>query len=127
MSKLSKPLEENPICFQTQFVGSMEMYSDQRTVTNYLNAHQGWFCRCAEPMKTEAMGKNGYILSVGRFGSFGYEVEPKIAVVLLSSQDGGYLMNTIPLPEKSDLGYEIDYKASMQLEEVSASLAGEGR
>lgn len=127
VSKLSKPLEENQICFQTQFVGSMEMYSDQRTVTNYLNAHQGWFCRCAEPMKTEAMGKNGYILSVGRFGSFGYEVEPKIAVVLLSSQDGGYLMNTIPLPEKSDLGYEIDYKASMQLEEVSASLAGEGR
>ncbi|BBA79196.1 hypothetical protein RGRSB_0638 [cyanobacterium endosymbiont of Rhopalodia gibberula] len=126
VSQLSELLVENPICFQTQFVGYMEMYSAQQTVTDYLNAHQGWFCRCAEPMKTETMGENGYILSVGRFGSFGYEVEPKIAVVLLSSQDGVYRMNTIPLPEESNLGYEIDYKASMQLEEVSAKLAGEG-
>ncbi|MGP0129284.1 MAG: DUF1997 domain-containing protein [cyanobacterium endosymbiont of Rhopalodia musculus] len=126
VSKPSEPFEENPICFQTKFIGYMEMYSDQQTVINYLNAHQGWFCRCAEPMKTEAMGENGYILSVGRFSSFGYEVEPKIAVVLLSSQDGIYLMNTIPFPEESNLGYEIDYKASMQLEEVSAKLAGEG-
>lgn len=124
--QLSEPLVENSICFQTQFVGYMEMYSNKQTVTNYLNAHQGWFCRCAEPMKTEAMGENGYILSVGRFGSFGYEVEPKIAVVLLSSQDGVYLMKTVPLPEESNLGYEIDYKASMQLEEVSVELAGEG-
>jgi Protein of unknown function (DUF1997) len=53
-------------------------------------------------------------------------VKPKITVVLLSSQDGVYLMNTIPLPEESDLGYEIDYQSSMQLEEVSVKLAGEG-
>jgi hypothetical protein len=126
VSQLSDPLAKNPIFFQTQFVGYMEMYSNQQTVTNYLNAHQEWFCRCAKPMKTEAMGKNGYILSVGRFVFLGYKVEPKIAVVLLSSQDGVYLMTTIPLPEESDLGYEIDYKASMQLEEVSAKLAGKG-
>ena len=126
VSQLSDSLVKNSICFQTQFVGYMEMYSNQQTVTKYLNAHRRWFCRCAEPMKTEAMGENGYILSVGRFGSFGYEVEPKIAVVLLSSQDGVYSMNAVPLPEESNLGYEIAYKASIQLEEVSVKLAGEG-
>ncbi len=126
VSHLSEPLEEKPIHFQAQFVGYMEMYSDQQTVANYLNAHQGWFCRCAEPMKTEAMGDNGYILTVGRFGSFGYNVEPKMAVVLQPSQDGVYLMNTIPLPDDSNLGYEVDYQASMELQEISCELAGEG-
>lgn len=126
LSQPSEPLAENPTHFQAQFVGYMEMYSDAQTVADYLNAHQGWFCRCAAPMKTKAIGENGYILTVGRFGSFGYEVEPKIAVVLQPSQDGVYLMNTIPIPEESNLGYEVDYQASMELQEISSKLAGVG-
>ncbi len=112
--------------FQTQFEGYMEMYSDPQTVADYLNAHEGWFCRCAEPMKTEPIGNNGYILTVGRFGSFGYEVEPKLAVVLQPPQDGIYWMHSIPTPAFPTPGYEVDYQASMTLQEIPLHLAGQG-
>lgn len=114
------------IGFQTHFEGYMEMYSDRETVAEYLNAHQGWFCRCAEPMTVEPIGNNGYILTVGRFGSCGYEVEPKIAVVLHPPQDGIYWMNTIPVPNYTPPGYQVDYKASMELVEIPIESAGAG-
>ncbi|MGK7933573.1 MAG: DUF1997 domain-containing protein [Microcystaceae cyanobacterium] len=124
--QLSEPLETAPVHFKTQFVGYMEMYSDTKTVANYLNAHQGWFCRCAAPMKTEPIGENGYILRVGRFGSFGYEVEPKLAVVLELPVNGVYWMHSIPIPDEPYLGYEVDYQASMTIKEIPACLGGTG-
>ena len=114
------------IHFQTHFEGSMEMYSDGETVAEYLQSHEGWFCRCAQPMKVEPYTENGYILTVGRFGALGFDVEPKIAVVLEPPQDGQYFMHTIPLPDPTFLGYEVDYQAVMTLTEVSRDQAGEG-
>jgi len=114
------------IHFQTHFEGSMEMYSDGETVANYLQSHEGWFCRCAQPMTVEPYTENGYILTVGRFGALGFDVEPKIAVVLEPPQDGQYFMHTIPLPDPTFLGYEVDYQAVMTLTEVSRDQAGEG-
>jgi len=114
------------IHFQTHFEGSMEMYSDGDTVAEYLQSHEGWFCRCAQPMKVEPYTENGYILTVGRFGALGFDVEPKIAVVLEPPQDGQYFMHTIPLPDPTFLGYEVDYQAVMTLTEVSRDQAGEG-
>lgn len=118
--------EAKAIHFQTHFEGSMEMYSDGDTVAEYLQSHEGWFCRCAQPMKVEPYGENGYILTVGRFGALGFDVEPKIAVVLEPPQDGQYFMHTIPLPDPTFLGYEVDYQAVMTLTEVSRDQAGEG-
>ncbi len=115
-----------PTHFQTQFQGHMEMYSDVSTVADYLNAHEGWFCRCAQPMTVEPLGENGYILVIGRFGSVGYEVEPKFAVVLQPPENGVYLMQNIPIPGYSSPGYEIDYFASLELLEMPAELAGKG-
>ncbi|HAC65939.1 MAG TPA: transposase [Cyanothece sp. UBA12306] len=126
LPQLSETLTESSVHFRTHFVGYMEMYSDIETVTEYLNAHQGWFSRCATPMKTQPLGDRGYILTVGKFGSFGYEVEPKIAVVLHPSQRGLFLMNTIPIPGETNLGYEVDYQASMQLTEIPLKLAQNG-
>ena len=114
------------IHFQTHFEGSMEMYSDGETVADYLQSHEGWFCRCAQPMTVEPYTENGYILTVGRFGALGFDVEPKIAVVLEPPQDGQYFMHTIPLPDPTFLGYEVDYQAVMTLSEVSRDQAGEG-
>jgi hypothetical protein len=111
-------LETQAVHFQTHFEGYMEMYSDAETVAAYLNAHEGWFCRCAQPMKVEPIGDNGYILTVGKFGSFGYEVEPKLAVVLQPPQDRIYQMHSIPIPNYFSPGYEVDYQASMELVEV---------
>jgi hypothetical protein len=105
--------------FQANFIGSMDMFSDIDTVANYLNSHQGWFCRCAQPMQVEPLGNNGYILIVGRFGSFGYEVEPKIAVVLNPPEDRIYTMYSIPVPNYHSCGYDVNYQASMELKEAS--------
>jgi hypothetical protein len=113
--------------FQTHFAGCMEMYSDRQTVADYLEQHEGWFCRCAEPMKTEPLGNNGYVLAVGRYGAFGCDVEPKMAVVLEPPVGGVYLMHSIPLENEPDLGYEVDYHASMLLNEMASESAASGR
>jgi hypothetical protein len=109
---------QRTFAFTVSFNGQMDMYSDIDIVAKYLDAHEGWFCRCAQPMKVEPLANNGYVLTVGKFGSFGYEVEPKIAVVLNPPQDRVYLMHTIPLPE-GDEGYEVNYRAKMKLQEVA--------
>ena len=109
---LQKPFE-----FQSHFHGSMVMYSDAQTVANYLDEHQGWFRRCAQPMKVESLDNNGYTLVIGRFGSFGYHVEPKIAVVLLPPEGHTYRMHSIPVPDYTPVGYDVDYQASLTLHE----------
>ncbi|PSF38040.1 transposase [Aphanothece hegewaldii CCALA 016] len=116
----SKLIETKIAHFQAHFEGCMEMYSDAQTVAEYLNQHDGWFCRCAEPMKTEPMGNNGYLLAVGKYGAFGHDVEPKMAVVLEPPVDGVYYMHSIPLESEEDLGYQVDYRALMTLDEVKA-------
>ena len=110
-----------PFEFSVGFAGHMDMYADTKTVAKYLNAHEGWFCRCAQPMKVTPLGNNGYVLNIGRFASLGYEVEPKIAVVLDPPQDNLYVMRTIPVPGYDTPGYEVQYKGLMELEEISAA------
>jgi hypothetical protein len=117
-------LDERAIAFHTGFIGSMDMYGDKAAVSRYLDAHEGWFCRCAEPMKTYPIGNNGYVMTVGRYGAFGYEVEPKIAVVLDPPVDGVYYTRSIPIPDEPFLGYSVDYKAVMKLHEIPAREAG---
>jgi len=107
-----------PIHFETQFQGCMGMYGDVETVANYLNEHEGWFPRCARPMRAEPLGDNGYTLVVGRFGSYGYELEPKMGVVLLPPERGVYKMHSIPIPNETPADYSIDYDSSLQLTEV---------
>ncbi|MGK7872748.1 MAG: DUF1997 domain-containing protein [Xenococcaceae cyanobacterium] len=118
--------EQEPVHFQTHFEGFMYIYTDAQTFAEYLDAHEGWFCRCAQPMKAEPLGNNGYTLTIGRFGSFGYEVEPKISVVLEPSKEGVYLMYTIPVPDYTPPGYEVDYKAWMELVEIPSEAAALG-
>ena len=112
--------QQKTFVFAASFKGQMDMYSDVDTVAEYLNAHEGWFCRCAQPMKVEPLANNGYILTVGKYGSFGYEVEPKIGVVLNPPVDRVYLMHTIPIPD-CDEGYEVNYRAAMKLQEIAAN------
>jgi hypothetical protein len=115
----SRLVSSKPFWFSVAFVGYMDLYSDLETVAQYLNAHEDWFCRCAQPMKVESLNENGYILNVGRFASLGYEVEPKIAVILDPPQDNLYIMRTVPIPNYESPGYEVQYKSMMELEEIS--------
>ncbi|OLP17391.1 hypothetical protein BST81_16470 [Leptolyngbya sp. 'hensonii'] len=115
-----------PVRFQSQFIDSMEMSADAGTVAQYLDEHQNWFRRCAHPMKAEPLGCYGYALVIGRYGSFGYEVEPKIGLNLLPQEQGVYRIETIPIPGYTAPGYDVDFKATMELVEVASADAQAG-
>ncbi|MEM7553258.1 MAG: DUF1997 domain-containing protein [Cyanobacteria bacterium P01_A01_bin.84] len=105
-----------PNCFEGHYSDCMEMYAEASTVAKYLDSHELWFSRCAQPMKVEPLGKDGYALVIGRFGSFGYEVEPKIGLELLPQDAGGvYRIRTIAIPNYTPSGYDVDYRASLAL------------
>lgn len=109
------------IWFSTHFEDSMEMYADAATVAEHLNNHKSWFCQCALPMKSEPLGENGYDLLIGRFGAFGYRVEARIGLELLPPDaEGCYLIRTIPVPNYTPPGYEVNFCSAMSLAEVSA-------
>lgn len=108
----------DPTQFCSQFVDQMELYADARTVAEYFDAHHAWFRRCAQPMKVETIGKNAYALVIGRFGSFGYEIEPKIGLDLLPQEAGVYRIETVPVPDYEMTGYDVDFRAAMKLVEV---------
>ena len=118
-------LPEKNVATLTKFYGRyqdfMEMAAPVEKVAEYLNAHASWFSRCAEPMKVQSLGENGYALVIGRFGSFGYEVEPKIGLELLPPEDGIYRIRTIPIPDYQPPGYDVDYRASLELIETDVS------
>lgn len=111
-------LLSEPTHFHGEFANCMEMFADVSTVAEYLDAHQGWFRRCAKPMKADPLGETGYALTIGRFGSFGYEVEPKIGLDLLPGENGVYRINTIDIPGYVPPGYQVDFNASLQLVEA---------
>jgi hypothetical protein len=101
--------------FQGDYIGHMEMYADAASVAKYLDAHQEWFHRCAQPMTVEPIGENGYGLTVGKFKSLNHEVEPKIGLHLLPQEEGVYRIETISVPGYEPAGYDVDFKASMTL------------
>ncbi len=107
--------------FKSHFVGCMSLKGDADAVTEYLNAHQGWFCRCAQPMAATPVGESGYLLTIGKHGSFGFDVEPKIGLHLLPSDaQGVYRIETIDHPEVDTSLYQVDFKAALQLLEDSS-------
>ncbi len=109
-----------PTKFYSQYIDSMEMHADVSTVAAYFDEHHSWFRRCAHPMKAEPLGQNGYALVIGRFGSYGYVVEPKIGLDLLPQDNGVYRIETIPIPDYVTNGYDVDFRAAMELVEKSA-------
>lgn len=108
--------------FYTHHQDCMQMYASVEQVAEYLNAHSSWFVRCAEPMKVEPLTKNSYALVIGKFGAFGYQVEPKIGLELLAPQEGKYQIRTIPIPNYEAPGYYVDYNGSIHLVEVADDL-----
>lgn len=118
-------LRDNPDgrvrCYGSTFADLMEMRALPSTVAGYLDRHEGWFRRCAAPMKVDALGRSGYVLTLGRYGNFGFEVEPTIALELLPQSEGVYRIVTVPRQRSegdlSDL-YDVDFNASLRLEEA---------
>lgn len=107
--------------YASAFADVMEMRGTAAVVSNYLDHHDGWFRRCAAPMTVEAIGSQGYTLTLGTFGNFGFEVEPTIGLELLPQEQGLYRILTVPHqcsdPNLEGL-YDVDFNASLQLEET---------
>ena len=108
-----------PFLFRGGFVGRMDMAADRATVARYLDDHRAWFLRCAHPMTATPLGENGYDLTVGNFGALGYDVEPKIGLNLLPQDQGVYRIETIEIPGYEPPGYDVDFKAALELNELS--------
>jgi hypothetical protein len=74
------------------------------------------------------LGDRGYILSLGRFGNFGFEVEPTIGLELLPRANGVYSIITVPAPTPDPAltgVYDVNFNASLELDEAGAELAHE--
>jgi len=113
-----------PFLFHGDYAGSMEMSADRATVAHYLDDHRAWFLRCAHPMTATPLSNNGYDLTVGHFGALGYDVEPKIGLHLLPQDQGVYRIETIEIPGYVSPGYEVDFRAALELNET-ADAAGQ--
>lgn len=125
---IQEATEELNLNTPTEFCGRysdcMEMSASGSNVAKYLDNHPSWFGRCAQPMKVQPLGDNGYALTIGRFGSFGYELEPKIGLELLPEEQGIYRIRTIPIPGYDPANYDVDYHASLQLFEDTIEING---
>ena len=106
----------------------MEMLAPPKNVAAYLDHHQGWFQRCAAPMEVKALDDQSYLLPLGRFGNFGFEVEPCIGLKLLPQQQGLYQIINVDLthqdqPSKSIqqttiVNWDLDLSVWIQLPKV---------
>lgn len=106
-----------PTKFVNHYVGYMDLWADKATVMAYLNAHQGWFRRCAKPFPADPIGDSGYALGVGKVGAFGFYVDPRVGLNLLPPENDVYRIQTIPIPDQAPQGYEVDFNAEMRLKE----------
>lgn len=104
--------------FHSTFSDCMPMYAPAAVVGKYLDAHQEWFQRCAQPMHVEPIGTTGYALGLGRFGALGYELEPRIGLDLLPADAQTYRIRTIPVPGYDPQDYQVDFQASLTLMET---------
>ncbi len=106
--------------YASQFADLMEMRAPAPVVAAYLDRHEGWFQRCASPMTVTPLGRDGYVLTLGRFGNFGFEVEPTIGLELLPQDAGVYRILTVPSPEADAVLaglYDVEFNASLRLDE----------
>ncbi|CAK6701713.1 hypothetical protein IFHNHDMJ_03200 [Synechococcus sp. CBW1107] len=109
--------------YASTFADLMEMRAPAEQVGRYLDRHEGWFRRCAAPMTVQPHGSNGYVLTLGRFGNFGFEVEPTIGLELLPQAEGVYRIVTLPPQVMAGTGleglYDVDFNAALRLDETT--------
>jgi len=105
-------------CYHSHFSDGMEMRATPAVVARYLDQHDEWFRRCAAPMEVEALDAQTYALTLGRFGNFGFELEPTIALRLLPGHQRSYAIETVSLPAMDPALaalYDVDFQADLTL------------
>ncbi len=113
--------------FRNHYIGNMDLFADKQTVMKYLDAHQGWFKRCAHPFKADAIGETGYAMGIGHVGALSFKVDARVGLNLLPPDENCvYAIVTIPIPDQEPQVYEVDFQAEMRLQEKILELrAGE--
>jgi hypothetical protein len=109
--------------YASTFADLMEMRAPVGVVASYLDRHEGWFPRCAAPMPVNPLGGDGYVLTLGRYGNFGFEVEPTIGLELLPQADGVYRIITVPAGQEDaalQALYDVEFNASLSLDDAAA-------
>jgi Protein of unknown function (DUF1997) len=116
---MEQPVAELPAMrFANRFEDVMAMNAAVPTVADYLDCHGDWFTRCAQPMQVEPIHANGYAITIGKFNSSGYVIEPKVGLELLPQNQGVYCIQTIDLPNNSaHVPYTVEFSAEMRLVE----------
>jgi Protein of unknown function (DUF1997) len=109
------------IRFANRFADVMAMNAAVPVVSAYLDRHSDWFVRCAHPMQVEPIRTNGYAITIGKFNSSGYVIEPQVGLELLPQDEGVYRIQTIELPSDPVLPYTVDFQAEMRLAEAAAT------
>ena len=79
----------------------MEMRSPAETVAHHLDHHQPWFQRCEATMTVREMDDQTYVLTLGQFGNFGFEIKPTIALELLLQKNNIYRIETVKMITQS--------------------------
>ena len=105
-------------CYTSSFADRMEMLAPTAVVADYLDRHEVWFERCAAPIQVKSLDRQSYGLTLGRFGNFGFEIEPTISLRLLPQDQLIYRIETTDLSwGDSTLRnlYEVDFQARMEL------------
>lgn len=127
-AEVTPPLRESADArvrrYGSTFVDMMEMRAPSSVVAAYLDRHEGWFRRCAAPMEVRPLGSDGYVLTLGRFGNLGFELEPTIGLELLPQADGVYRIVTVPIPDPHpaiQALYDVAFNASLRLDEAGGS------
>ncbi|MGG6263229.1 DUF1997 domain-containing protein [Leptolyngbya sp. AN03gr2] len=103
--------------FNEHYTGLTPMHGSLDAVAAYLANHQEWFSRCAAPMRTEPLGANGYVLTIGQYRFFGYAIEPKIGLTLIVQSAQKYRIETVEIPGHSP-EYAVDFCSNMILAET---------
>ncbi len=114
--------------YASAFSDLMEMRAPAGVVAEYLDVHQAWFESCASPMDVMPLGERGYVLSLGRFGNFGFEVEPRIGLELLPRDNGVYSIITVPAAANDPAlagVYDVVFNASLELDEAGPERSNE--
>lgn len=119
----SASLDDSPMRFHNHFEDYMEIGAKPEVFASYLDIHQDWFQRCAQPMQADPIDAQSYAITVGHFGAFDYYVEPKIGLELLPGDQGIYRIRSVPVPDYQPPGYAVDFQASMQLVAVPSTQA----
>jgi hypothetical protein len=112
--------------YASTFADLMEMRAPAGVVAGYLDRHEGWFPRCAAPMPVRPLGGDGYVLTLGRYGNFGFEVEPTIGLELLPQDEGVYRIITVPVAEENAALqglYDVAFNASLRLDDAPGTEA----